>query len=164
MKKAELVVAIALAGVAIWLHVARAMNAGGLWRDEAGAAQVALRPSVQEMAEVFQHEAFPLLFPLTVRTYAAVAGTSDAAFRVFGLLVGLGLIALLWLNARTVSRDLPVLSLALVGINSLVLQWGDSIRGYGLGTLLVCHLRVDLESRGFALDCDGGRRVARCDF
>ena len=137
LKKIELGLAIALTLFAIWLHVTRMTHAGGLWRDEAGAAALALMPSIRELAQSFQHEAFPLLFPLTVRGYAAVAGSSDMDFRIFGLLVGLSLLAALWLNARLAGREVPLLSLALLGSNALVIVWGDSIRGYGLAMVLI---------------------------
>src|ERR1035437_2212082 len=96
LQRSQWLTACALTALVILLLVTRLTHAGGLWRDEAGAVQIALLPSVHDIAKNFQHEAFPLLFPLTVRTYAAFAGTSDMAFRVFGFLVGLSLFAVLW--------------------------------------------------------------------
>ncbi|HEX8679562.1 MAG TPA: hypothetical protein VF683_06370 [Chthoniobacterales bacterium] len=137
MRRAEVVLALALTAVAVWLHVARASHAGALWRDEAGAAQVALLPSFKETRQLFQHEAFPLLFPLTVRAYATLAGASDQAFRLFGLLVGLGLLAAIWHFVHGLTRDVPLVSLSLIGISPLFLQWGDNLRGYGLATAIM---------------------------
>jgi hypothetical protein len=136
-RKLEFGAALLITVLVAWLHFARATHAGGLWRDEAGAVQVALMPSVYDITQVFQHEAFPLLFPLTLRTYAAFAGTSDTAFRIFGLLVGLGILAALWMTAKAVIGGVPLLSLALLGVNASVIQWADSVRGYGLGIVLM---------------------------
>jgi len=137
IKRVEFYAALLITVLVVWLHLTRMKHAGGLWRDEAGAAQVALMPSVHELTKVFQHEAFPLLFPLTVRTYVAFAGASDTAFRVFGMLVGLGIIASLWINSKLLFEGVPLLSLALLGLNASVLQWGDSLRGYGMGIVLI---------------------------
>ena len=137
LRRFTLLVAIALTAASVLVLAVRATHAGGLWRDEAGAVQVALMPSIHDITKVFQHEAFPLLFPLTVRTYAAVAGTGDAAFRIFGLLVDLALIAALWTTARTVTGTVPLLSIALLGLNPSVLVWAGSIRGYGMGAVLM---------------------------
>ena len=137
LRRFTLLVAIALTAASALVLVVRATHAGGLWRDEAGAVQVALQPSMHGIAQVFQHEAFPLLFPLTVRAYAAVAGTSDTAFRIYGLLVGLALIATLWMTSRAITQTVPLLSIALLGLNPSVLEWAGSIRGYGMGTVLM---------------------------
>lgn len=137
LQRVEFYVALLITLLVVGLHLTRMTHAGGLWRDEAGAVQVALMPSVHELTQVFQHEAFPLLFPLTVRTYAALAGAGDTALRVFGMLVGLGIIAALWINSKLVSESVPLLSLALLGFNASVLQWGDSLRGYGMGIVLI---------------------------
>ena len=63
IKKSEWAVAIALSIVAISLHALRMGHAGALWRDEAGAVQLAMMPMAREILQNFQHEAFPILFP-----------------------------------------------------------------------------------------------------
>jgi hypothetical protein len=118
------------------LHAVRLLHAGGLWRDEAGAARLAMMPTLAEIFRLFQHEAFPLLFPVTVRTYMALAGGGDLALRAFGMAVGLLIAGILWLNART-ARTVPLLSLALLGLDAPFLVYGDSLRGYGLGSALI---------------------------
>jgi len=132
----EWAAAIGLTVAVAALHAVRMLHAGGLWRDEAGAARLAMMPTVREMFGLFQHEAFPLLFPVTVRTWVAVAGGGDAALRAFGLLVGLALVGVLWWNARAWGT-VPLLSLALLGLSVPVLIYGDSVRGYGLGSVLL---------------------------
>jgi hypothetical protein len=61
-------------------------------------------------------------------------GASDFDFRLLGMLVGMGIIGALWLNARLVGQGLPLISLVLLGFNTFFIQWGDSIRGYGIGS------------------------------
>jgi hypothetical protein len=51
--------------------------------------------------------------------------------------VGLGLIAALWMTARTVTGTVPLLSIALLGLNPSVFVWAGSVRGYGMGTVLM---------------------------
>src|SRR4028119_1490782 len=135
----------------------RGRHAGARWRDEAGAAQLAAFPSLREVFENFPHEAFPLLFPVTLRTYMGVFGDSDLAFRLFGLAVGLAILAALWRNARAAGAlplappalvplhpalpppraPRPLAPLALVQPPPAFPLYGDSIRGYGLGTLAI---------------------------
>jgi len=137
MKRAELLLAFLIVLAAAGLHVMRATTAGGLWRDEAGAVQLALMPAIFDIPRLLEHEAFPVLFSFAVRAYAAVVGSSDFALRTFGMLIGLGLLAALWLVARWLTGGIPLLSLALLGINAAIIQWADWARGHGLGTLLI---------------------------
>ncbi|CAN5561029.1 hypothetical protein BH20VER1_BH20VER1_05950 [soil metagenome] len=137
MKRLELILALLLLVAAAGLHITRATKAGGLWRDEAGAVQLAMMPAISDIPRLLEHEAFPILFSLTLRGYTAMAGDGDVALRVFGLLVGLGLLAAVWFVAKTLTGGIPLLALALLGINAAVIQWADWTRGHGLGTLLI---------------------------
>ena len=125
-----------LTALAAVLHLLRLQHAGALWRDEAGAAQLAALPSLREVYAAFPHEAFPLLFPGTLRVVTGLFGASDLTFRVFGLAVGLALLAALWWNAR-LAGALPLVSLVLIELHPAFPLYGDSVRGYGLGTLLI---------------------------
>ncbi len=137
LRKAEWAAAAALTLLVAALHIVRLLHAGGLWRDEAAAVQLATLPTMREVYESFQHEAFPLVFPTVVRTWVATAGGTDADFRLFGLAVGLAAIAALWWNARSAGGTVPLVSLALLGFNVPFLVYGDSMRGYGLGSVLI---------------------------
>jgi hypothetical protein len=129
--------ALVLTAVVAALSVVRILHAGGLWRDEAGAARLAALPTLRDIAGLFQHEAFPPLFAVTVRAYSHVAGGGDLALRVFGLAVGLAIAGILWLNARTTARTVPLLSLALLGLDLPFLVFSESVRGYGMGSALI---------------------------
>lgn len=136
MKRAETAAAVLLTLAVIALHGVRLLHAGALWRDEAGAVQLAQIPTLGEIHARFPHEAFPLVFPLTLRSWIAVAGDGDLALRVFGMLVGIAIVGALWLNARS-AGTVPLVSLALLGFHPSFLLFGDSLRGYGLGILLI---------------------------
>lgn len=137
IKKSEWAVAIVLSIVVVVLHVLRMIHAGALWRDEAGAVGLAMMPTAGDILQNFQYESFPILFPFALRAYTAIVGSSDFDLRVLGMLVGMGIIGALWLNARLVGQGLPLISLVLLGFNTLFIQWGDSIRGYGIGSGLI---------------------------
>jgi hypothetical protein len=121
----------------LWAHGLRFVHAGGLWRDEAGMAHLATVPSLGAVGRLLARDSVPILAPLAIRTYAGVAGAGDQALRGFGLAVGLAVAAALWLAARSAGRSLPLLSLALVGVNAAFVVFGDSLRGYGLGSLFM---------------------------
>lgn len=121
----------------VWVHGQRLAHAGGLWRDEAAAARLATLPSLRAVWRLFPHEAFPLAVPLAIRSFAKIAGDGDGALRVFGMLVGIAVAAALWLSARAAGDTLPLLSLALLAGNAPFVVFGDSLRGYGLGSLCV---------------------------
>jgi hypothetical protein len=136
-RKAGIWTAALLTGVIVCFHALRLAEAGGLWRDEAGAVQLATMPMAMDVIRYFPHEAFPLGFPTLVRTYVGIAGDSDMAWRIFGMGVGISIILALWLNMWVVRRGVPLLSLALLGFNGDFIQWGDSMRGYGPGIVLM---------------------------
>jgi hypothetical protein len=137
LRKVELVTAVVLTSLILSFHIIRLLKAGGLWRDEAAAVQLATMPSLKDVLHYFPHEAFPLLFPATVRSWSLVAGNSDLSWRIFGFFVGVGIVAALWWNLWKTRRSVPLLSLALLGFNAAFIQWGNSMRGYGLGILLL---------------------------
>jgi len=137
LKYAEWVVALVLSATIIFLLIVRAMHAGGLWRDECAVVQLARMPSVSDIFHNFQHEAFPPLFPLIVRAYTILFGSTDLVLRIFGLCVGCLLIAAFWINARSLSSDVPLIALGLTSLNTTFFVWGTTIRGYGLGSAMI---------------------------
>jgi hypothetical protein len=64
-------------------------------------------------------------------------GAGALGLRALGLLIGLGLLAALWVSALVTSGLPPRLSLALFGLNSTIIIYGDSLRAYGVGSLLI---------------------------
>ena len=136
-KYCEWTVAILLSTVVLFFLCVRATHAGALWRDEAAMLQLAQMPTVGEIAANFQHEAFPIPFPLLIRTYVGVFGANDASLRWFGFTVGVALLAVAWFNSRALDYRGPLLFLSLFGLNATFLLWGTSLRGYGIGCVIL---------------------------
>src|ERR1700693_5941686 len=137
LARLELLIAISLTATVLFFLAIRATHAGALWRDEAATLQLAQMPTIGEIAANFQHEAFPLPFPLLIRTYVALFGASDASLRWFGFVIGVAMVAVAWFNSRTIKDRRPILFLTLFGLNATFLVWGTSLRGYGLGCVLL---------------------------
>ena len=123
--------------MALFLLVVRATHAGALWRDECAVVNLARMPSVADIVRNFQHEAFPVPFPILIRAYTNVFGDGDIALRCFGITAGIALLGALWFSAYTAGRGPPLISLALLGLNTTFLFWGTTVRGYGLGSALI---------------------------
>jgi hypothetical protein len=119
------------------LQLLRLFEAGGLWRDEAAALQLATLPQAQDIFREFPHEAFPPPFFFLIRSWTAVFGTGDIGLRLYGLLIGLCITAALWWVTWTVRRSVPLISLALIGFNGAFLMWGTEVRGYGLAVCCI---------------------------
>jgi hypothetical protein len=123
--------------VAIYLHVLFGMNAGALWRDEVSTLEVATMRTFAEMWANLSFESFPALFFVILRIFVGLpASVSDGSLRAFGAAIGLLVLVALWLNARWLRLGFPLITLALIGFNPMVIRYGDSIRAYGLGILL----------------------------
>ena len=137
LKHAEWAIALVLSATIIFLLVVRVTHAGGLWRDESAVVQLARMPAVSDIFHNFQHEAFPPLFPLIVRAYTILFGSTDFGLRIFGLCVGCLVVVAFWINARSLRNDVPLIALALTSLNTTFFVWGTTIRGYGLGSAMI---------------------------
>jgi hypothetical protein len=138
LRKAELGVAALLTSVVVYLHILASTSAGGLWRDEANTVGLATLPKLGDVARNLQYDSFPILWLVVVREYATVVGSmNDPAFRVLGSVVGIGVVAALWFIAREVGHSLPLVSLPLLAMSPSLILWGDSMRAYGFGILLI---------------------------
>ena len=127
-------VAVLITAALVGLHFFFLFHAGGFWRDEVNVINLAGSHSLAGMAR----DSFPILMPLLIHVWSAVGlAGSDLHLRILGVLIGLGLAGALWLAAWTTRRAPPLLSLALLGLNSTVIFWGDSLRAYGLGSFLI---------------------------
>jgi hypothetical protein len=120
------------------LHIRFVTHVGGLWRDEANSVNLATLPSFAEVLHLLDYDSFPILFFGVLRGWLGIFGAdNDAALRAFGGLVGFAILGALWFNARAFGIRWPVLSLALIGLNPMLIRYGDSTRAYGLGMLLI---------------------------
>lgn len=137
LRRAEWSIAILLTAVAIWQRILAAMSAGGLWRDEVNTVGLITLPKLSDVWKNLQYESFPILWLLIVRAFANLFGPmNDAAFRVLGFSIGIGLVSILWFFVRSLRQSYPLLSLALFALSPSVIIWGDSLRAYGLGIVL----------------------------
>ena len=138
IRRGEWIMAAGMTAVIAVVHVANMRRAGGLWRDEAAAVNLAQMPSLAEIWEHLEHESFPLFFTMLLRSWSAAGlGESDLALRAFGLVVGLAVVGVLWWNAWRFSSGPPLISLLLFGLSPIAIRWGDSLRAYGLGVLCI---------------------------
>ena len=134
LRQPDWVVAVLITAAVIWLHGFFSIHAGALWRDEVNLVNLAGRHSLNDMAG----DSFPVLMPLIVHGWSAMGpGRSDEGLRFLGALIGLGMVAALWVSAWMTRDSPPLLSLVLLALNSTVIFYGDSLRGYGLGSLLI---------------------------
>ncbi|WP_437186882.1 hypothetical protein SH668x_000249 [Planctomicrobium sp. SH668] len=130
-------ISLLLTFVAVVLVVIGFLYVGPLWRDEAAFLQVATLPDWNDVRQLFHFEAFPLAFHGLIRTLTAQIGTSDAALRSYGLVVSIALIAAHWFTSWMTTRRAPVVAMALIALNPTILSWAGSLRGYGLGCVMI---------------------------
>ncbi len=133
-----------LAIVAVYFHVVLLQSAGPLWRDEINTLVIAQLPW-NELWPTLDYDSFPLAGPLLVRGWSALGlAESHTALRAFGLLVGVGILATLWLHGCVVGSGPPLVSTALFGLSVVTIRYGDSIRSYGVGLLFILLTYVAL--------------------
>jgi hypothetical protein len=136
-QKIEWLIGAVITIAAVYLHWVNLRSAGALWRDEAGIARIAILPSLREIWSNLGHESCPILFPVLLRGWSFIVGSSDAALRVFGFIIGLSLLSAVWLSGWLFYRSVPIIALGLAALNPSIVRWGDSVRAYGLGSMLM---------------------------
>ncbi|MEN8158913.1 MAG: hypothetical protein ABFS41_02445 [Myxococcota bacterium] len=137
-RRIEWIAAGLLVAVAISMHVEFARNAGGLWRDEAHTAVLAIQTPPAELRAALGRDSFPVLSTLVLGAWTRTGwGASRTGLRTYGALVGLGILAALVVAAHGLGGSSPLVALVLVGLSPLLIRVGGSIRPYGLGMLLI---------------------------
>ena len=119
------------------LLLVRASHAGALWRDEAESVQMARLPHFVGCGPKPSIQFLSGSFSVIVRIYTTLFGASDISLRCFGFAVGVFFLGVAWLHSRSVTREWPLLLPALIGLNTNFLTAGTSVRGYGIGSVLV---------------------------
>jgi hypothetical protein len=137
LRKIEWVIGALITAAAVYLHWVNFRSAGALWRDEAGVVRIATLPAAREMWSNIGHESCPILFPALIRAWSFTVGGSDAALRLFGVIVGLLMLGAVWLNGWFFDRSAPLIALGLLAVNPSVVRWGDALRAYGLASVLM---------------------------
>ena len=130
----DLVVAVTLTICAAVLLALFLTHAPTLWRDEVSSVHTQQAPTLAEMWQRAEFESFPALWMLLLRGWLAIGGgSSDATLRTFGLIGPIALIAGVWMATWRIGRAAPILSLALVALNTEILRWAATLRPWGLG-------------------------------
>src|SRR5262245_39117642 len=123
---------------ATFLHALFFLSAGGLWRDEAGLVHLSLMQSLPEVWQNLPHDSCAILMPLVVRAWSAAGlGNTDLGLRVLGLVIGLLLLLAFWFAGWVMRNGAPLLAVTLAGLNVTIVRAGDSLRAYGLSSVLV---------------------------
>ena len=138
--------------VVMGLHLVVLLHAGGMWRDEINSIGVAEAKSPGEFWQLLRIATFPIPYFGLLRLWIELTGGGDGALRVLVFLVGVLIPLALWFTASLLrptlgskgdsasegpgaGRSLPLISLALFGLNADALWHGDMVRGYGLATI-----------------------------
>ena len=158
LERIAALVAIVVSCLAAGLHVLFGVSAGALWRDEVNSLELATVSTLSEMWNNLDYDSFPALFFVVLRLFAGVpSGVSDDALRLFGVVIGLAILAAVWWNSRQLRIGVPLISLALIGFNPMVIRYGDSIRAYGLGIVLIL---ITIGALWKVVEAPTARRVA----
>ncbi|MFQ5480507.1 MAG: hypothetical protein ACE5DW_04450 [Thermodesulfobacteriota bacterium] len=137
-RRAEWAAAVILTALIVYLHFTFLRYAGPFWRDEINSINLASLPSLKSVLGTLHLDSFPVLYTLVLRLWSLTGGGgSVTGLRFLGFLTGLAITAVIWLDAWFFGRRVPLLSLALFGLSSLLIRVGDSIRPYGLGIVLI---------------------------
>lgn len=135
LARAELALGAILTVVVAALGAQFARSAGGLWRDEVDAVQLASKPW-PELIAMLDRESSPALFVTLVKGWSALGWPDgDVAMRLLGFVLVLALVAVLWSSARAVGGRAPVIVLALFAAQGVVIQNVSSGKPYGFSTL-----------------------------
>src|SRR5205809_2146979 len=124
--------------VLIILHLTVLMHAGPLWRDEISTLRLATMPTFSASWSSLVYDPFPALYFLLLRGWSALGlAADDFDLRLFGYFMGLLLISAVWFTCWRINKSAPLWPLALFAFNPVTVQFGDSIRAYGIGLILI---------------------------
>jgi len=122
----------------VLVHIKVMIYAGPLWRDEISTVNLAMEPSFSKLWTLMEYDSFPALWFVVLRGWVNVGlGDTDLALRSLGLIISLGILLAIWLNARWFGYSVPLLSLLFFGFSPTIFRFGDSLRAYGCGALLL---------------------------
>ncbi len=124
--------------LAIVLSYRFCTEAGPLWRDEASTVHLATLPRYADLLRALHFDSAPALYPTILRAWATPWNPADdVVFRLFSLLVAAGLVAAVWITARSIAIGAPLLTLVLFDLHRTVLQTVGSLKPYGLGAVFL---------------------------
>jgi hypothetical protein len=109
-----------------------ALQAGGLWRDEANTFNLA-ELSYGELWFKMQYDSFPLIWPVVFGFLQKVGFQGDLSLRFLGVFILLLLLGCLWYNACRLNYKSPLIAVTLLMLSPSLIIWGSSIRAWGFG-------------------------------
>lgn len=119
------------------LNVESVRHAGPLWRDEVNGVNLATMPSLAQVWANHHLDSFPVVWATLLHVWSVAVGNTDAALRGLGLAVGLATIAVVWSTGRRLGVGPPLATLVLFALSPSTIVYGDWVRGYGLGALVL---------------------------
>ncbi len=123
---------------ALLLNMHFVTSAGPLWRDEANSVAQASFPDWGDVRSSLQYDSFPILYPFVLRLWIScppLAG--DRGLRLLGFFIGVAVLLSLWLISRALNSSEPVIVLALLAIDPILISETCSTRPYGLSLILL---------------------------
>jgi hypothetical protein len=126
----QLIVVLSL----VALRLVAYFSAGGLWRDEVHSVNMATLP-IDDLFFVLTNDSIPMCWQSLLRTWVFLFGSSDAAVRSLGLVIGLTTIPAIWWSMRQFGISFPWWVLVLFGLDPSLMIFGGEVRGYGLGII-----------------------------
>ncbi len=135
---AELGLAVFVSIGSLLIHITFLMHAGALWRDEVSCVNISQLPSLEKMWTAMQFDSPPPLLFFILRGWTGLGfGDSDIRLRTLGVIIGISLIGILWRNAWKMGYKIPLVSLVLIGLCPTFFIYGNTLRPYGIGVLLM---------------------------
>ena len=128
---------LALAWLVV-LHFKVLNHAGALWRDEIDSVNISQLPSFSSIFNMSEYDSYPILWFVILRCwYFFGLGYVDSSLRALGFIIGLGMIGVLWWSARYFQSSVPLISVSIFCASATTLRYGDSMRAYGCGVMLM---------------------------
>jgi hypothetical protein len=126
--------------ISLWLAGIQLLvmgNAGALWRDEVNTVNLARMPSLAAIWQNSHYDSFPILYAFLLHGWMGLGLASDLELRALSAFLGLALVAALWWLAGVFGYRLPLVSLVVFAGSPTVFRFGNGVRAYLLGTVLL---------------------------
>ena len=135
IRRIEFATAAALSIAVIALGIVNCVSGEGIWEDEASSVALAKMP-FSELWSLLRFESFPPLSHLLLKSMFWLGmSESPMTLRIMGFCIWLTIIGLLWWRLQR-QGGIPLASLVLFASVPWMIRYGQSIRAYGLATLL----------------------------
>lgn len=135
--RVEFWMALVATAVLLYFHYVAFVANPALWRDEIAAVNLAQVPTWDQFWRLCEYDSSFFAWFGVLHTWIKVCGGSDVSLRVLGTGVGVLLLGACWWTGRRFESAAPLVALSIFALNPVVIYWGDTVRGYGLGTLLM---------------------------